>query len=84
VTLSGITAPGHAGTLVAALLYDEKSPWVIPGFSLESTTVAVLEKFRSVLPSPSAAGVFVDRLLLRAAEGPFFDNFLLWFERLSA
>jgi hypothetical protein len=49
-----------------------------------STTVAVLEKFRSVLPSPSAAGVFVDRLLLRAAEGPFFDNFLLWFERLSA
>jgi hypothetical protein len=41
--------------------------------------VAVLEKLRLVLPSPLVAGVFVDRLFLSAAEGPFFDNFFLWF-----
>jgi hypothetical protein len=33
----------------------------------------------SVLPSTLAAGVFLDRLFLSASEGPFFDNFFLWF-----
>jgi hypothetical protein len=59
--------------------YNEESPGVIPGFPPESSTVTVLEKFRLVLPSPLVACVFVDRLFLSAAEGPFFDRFFLWF-----
>jgi hypothetical protein len=36
-------------------------------------------KVFSVLPSTLVAGVFLDRLFLSAAEGPFFDTFFLWF-----
>jgi len=40
-------------------------------------------KVSSVLPSPLVGGVFLDRLFLSAAEGPFFDTFFgtffVWF-----
>src|ERR1700746_1447414 len=57
----------------------EESPGFIPSFSPKSRTVAVLEKFPSVLPSTLVGGIFVDRLFFSAAKGPFFDRFFLWF-----
>ena len=59
---------------------ERKARAFLPGFSVESRTVIrAFKKISLVLPSTLIAGVFLDRLFLSAAEGPFFNTFFFWF-----